>query len=149
MTSPIREEKPKKSRIVKNLDRVHAAVVIDKVSPAPGGKPGDLGEAIGELAVKAIMKGLRSPEWKQYMSLFADNEEQLTLLTVERETDSEYAPRDRAYIVANAVCAADTNTFTANKVSEEFGSLLSEEPDDVPGEFRNAAVFDRINNAKL
>lgn len=139
-----------KSPILKNLDRVHAAVVIDKVSPAEGGQPGDLGETIGKMAVAAVTKGLGSPEWKRYMALFADNEEQLTLLTVENPaTDTEYTARDRAYIVANAVCAADTNTFTANRVTPELGFGLSDTADAVPGQFRDAAVFDKIKNAKL
>lgn len=136
--------------IRKNLERVHAAVVIDKVSPAPGGQPGDLGKAIGELAVKAITKGLGSTEWKAYMALFADNEEQLTFLTVENPaTDPQYAPQSRAYIVANAVCAADTNTFVANRVNTDFGFGLGDTADAVPGQFRDEALFTKIQTAKL
>ncbi|MDT7603791.1 MAG: hypothetical protein QOF61_1788, partial [Acidobacteriota bacterium] len=67
--------------------------------------------------------------------------EQLNLLTVEdKDNDLDYAPTARAYIVSNAVCAAGTNTFTINRVNPDFGSGLSETPDDEPAKFRDPAI---------
>jgi hypothetical protein len=122
--------------IFKNLEKVHAAVVVDKVTGQ-----GNLGKAIGVLAVKAITKGLGSAEWKTYMAIFADNAAQLNLLTVEDTVnDLDYAPEARAYIVSNAVCAAATNTFTGNRVSPDFGGDLSETPDDEPAKYRDPSI---------
>ena len=101
--------------IYDNLKKVHAAVALDNAK-AGGGK---LGEDIGKLAVAAITGGIKSPAWRAYMSLFADNEEQLQRLISDPPPDDEsYLPRNRAYIVSNAVCAADTGTFVADRVVE-------------------------------
>ncbi|MDQ3649484.1 MAG: hypothetical protein M3458_04240 [Acidobacteriota bacterium] len=113
--------------IMKNLDKVHAAVVVDKM------KGGNLGEQIGVLAVKAITGGIRSAEWKTYMSLFADNAEQLKRLTAETPGsagEEGWLPQTRAYIVSNAVCAAATNTFTSARVNSDVDGDLNETPDD-------------------
>lgn len=111
--------------IMKNLEKVHAAVVVDKAKAE-----GQLGESIGILAVEAIMKGIKSDEWKTYMSLFADNAEQLDRLTVETPGEGTYLRQARAYIVSNAVCAAGTNTFTGARVDERIDDgVNSEDPD--------------------
>jgi hypothetical protein len=70
-----------------------------------------------------------SDEWKKYMSLFADNTEQLNLLTVKTAGEDGWVMQNRAYIVSNAVCAAGTTTFTGNRVRTDFGSEASEVPD--------------------
>ena len=130
--------------IIHNLRKTQVAVYVDNF------KGGDLGRRIGKAAVEAIMNGIGKPEWEKYMALFCDTKEELERLTVPKPSDEEnYMPQMRAYIVANAVCAADTNTFTANRVTPDFGFGLSDTADAVPGEFRDAAVFDKITNAKL
>jgi hypothetical protein len=107
--------------IFKNLEKVHAAVVVNNVK----GK-GQLGAQIGALAVKAIMGGIKSPDWNAYMSLFADNADQLKLLTVETVGEEDWLAQQRAYIVSNAVCAGETGTFTSSRVRTDFGAALSE-----------------------
>jgi hypothetical protein len=103
------------SKIYDNLKKVHAAVALDNAKPG-GGK---LGEDIGKLAVAAITGGIKSPAWSAYMSLFADNAEQLERLVSDPPPpDESYLPQLRAYIVSNAVCAADTGTFVADRVDE-------------------------------
>jgi hypothetical protein len=112
--------------ILNNLEKVHAAVVVDNFK----GKPkGALGEKLGVLAVKAITGGIKSAEWKSYMSLFADNAAQLNLLTVPTDGEDSWLPQSRAYIVSNAVCAAGTNTQTGNRVDTRMGTGLDETPD--------------------
>ena len=64
------------------------------------------------------MKGIGTHEWDKYMALFCDTKEELAQLTVVRATDDRYMPKMRAYIVANAVCAADTGTQTAAGVNQ-------------------------------
>ena len=97
--------------IRKNLERTAAAVAVNSFNG------GDLADRISEAAVEAIMKGIGTHEWNKYMALFCDTKEELAQLTVVRETDDYYMPKMRAYIVANAVCAADTGTETAAGVN--------------------------------
>jgi len=98
--------------IRKNLERTAAAVAVDSFNG------GDLADRISAAAVEAIMKGIGTHEWEKYMALFCDTKEELAQLTVVRETDNDYMPKMRAYIVANSVCAADTATETAAGVNE-------------------------------
>lgn len=100
--------------IMKNLQKVHAAVVVD--SAREGG--GQLAKDIGALAIAAIEGGIKSPAWEAYMRLFAVNQEQLQRLTVTPvpADEKEYLPQLRAYIVANAVCAGSTGTRTGDRV---------------------------------
>jgi hypothetical protein len=99
------------STIFRNLQNAHAAVVNDTM------KGGDLGARIGALAIKAVTGGLTSPDWKTYMSLFADNVTQLNrLTTTTTDGNRTYLPQFRAYIAGNGVCDAATTTDTANKL---------------------------------
>jgi hypothetical protein len=111
--------------ILKNLQKVNAAVVLDNIN----GNPPTLGKQIGNAAVAAITGGINSAEWKSYMSLFADNAEQLERLTVPKPTDADYLPQLRAYIVSNAVCDATTTTATANRVDNRIDVGMAEAPD--------------------
>ena len=116
--------------ILENLDKVHLAVVKDKVVPNAQGLKGTLGAKIGKLAVDAIMGGIKDPAWAKYMSLFADNADQLKLLTQPVEGEDSYLPEARAYIVSNAVCAAGTNTFTRARVSDQLATAVANNNDD-------------------
>ena len=113
--------------IYHNLKKAHAAVALDNAKGT-----GKLGADIGDLAVAAITGGIRSPEWRAYMSLFADNEEQLQRLISEPLLEQEpYLAQNRAYIVSNAVCAADTGTFVADRVDpDDINGAVSEERDE-------------------
>lgn len=115
------------STIFDNLKKVHAAVALDNAKGT-----GQLGAKIGELAVEAITGGIKSPAWRAYMSLFADNDEQLQRLISDPPPPQEsYLTQNRAYIVSNAVCAADTGTFVADRVVEnEINGAAFGEPDD-------------------
>jgi len=101
--------------IFKNLKKVHAAVTADLVNDAP-----TLSALINAAAVKAIMGGKDSDEFKSYMAIFADNPEQLERLTVPKDGEPAYIAQMRAYIVANAICDAGTNAHTGNKVTSQI-----------------------------
>ena len=103
--------------IMKNLEKMHVAVVVDKFNGSPNG----IGQKLSKAAIDAIMSGFGSPKWREYMSLFADNPEQLKRLTEVQGTDLSYYPEARAYIVANAVCGAGTTGQTGQAVPQEFG----------------------------
>lgn len=111
--------------IFENVGKIHIAVVKDKET-----KGGQLAQALSALAVEAIMSGLGKPAWVKYMSIFADNDAQLKLLTQATEGEDPYLPRSRAYIVSNAVCAAGTNTATTNGVDRDIaGAVADNTPD--------------------
>lgn len=98
--------------IKRNLERTAVAVIVNLFNG------GDLADRIGTAAVAAITKGMGTDEWNQYMALFCDTKEELAQLTLVRPGDNDYMPQMRAYIVANAVCAGDTGTETANGIIE-------------------------------
>jgi hypothetical protein len=113
------------SSIFENAGKIHIAVVKDKETGQ-----GNLALALSALAVRAITKGPGSEEWKSYMSLFADNAAQLTLLTVPQDGEEFYLTKSRAYLVSNAVCAAGTNTATTNGVEKtNFSAVADNNPD--------------------
>ncbi len=111
--------------IFKNLKKAHAAVSVDLVK----GNPPTLGKQLSNAAVAAILNGIHSPEWKAYMSLFADNTAQLERLTVPKVGEEDYLPLFRAYIVSNSICDITTNTNTINKVDEHIDDNLDQNPD--------------------
>ncbi|MET0648057.1 MAG: hypothetical protein ABW208_15685 [Pyrinomonadaceae bacterium] len=115
--------------IIEKVGEIHIAVVKDKEL-----KNGALADALSKLAVEAIMEGFGKPAWLKYMSIFADNTDQLKLLT-ERQGNPEpdYLPKVRAYIVANAVCAAGTNTATTNGITKEQKAMLVASVNNVTG----------------
>ena len=81
-------------------------------------------------AIDAVMNGLGSPQGKAYMSVFADNEQQLTRLTVpDPQNDPNYYRESRAYMVANAICGADSTTLTGTKVKPGIDDNLPIAPD--------------------
>ena len=107
---------------MKNLQKANAAVTLDTY------KGGDLAIRMGALAVKAISGGMQSDDWKNYMALFADNDEQFDLLTTVTANDPAWMAQSRAYIVSNAVCDANTNTKTGNGVNKDIDVNLNDQP---------------------
>jgi hypothetical protein len=60
-----------------------------------------------ERAVAAVQAGIRSKAWKAYMEQFADTPEQLMrLMGTDGTLGDKELDRNRAYLVANAVCGA-------------------------------------------
>lgn len=105
--------------IKQNIKKVETAMAD------PAKKP-SLGLVLKNAAVDAIMKGIGSDEWITYMSMFADNQEQLDRLTVVKNTDKPWLKEARAYIVSNSVCAPSTNTQTGNGI---FNTVIEPEID--------------------
>jgi len=113
--------------ILERLLQAHIAVIRDT---ANGGR---LGFEIGELAIKAVTEGIGTPEWKAYMSLFADNLQQLSRLTDRTDVANDYFPKGRAYIVANGTCGAETDTFTLKGVESKIQDLPQPLPSNIDG----------------
>ena len=113
-------------KILEKLQRLNTIVTNDRDHGTP---PGLLGKQLSLAAVAAITNGIKSEDWKQYMSLFADNAAQLERLTVPKPTDEDYLPLFRAYIVSNAVCDITTTTNTANKIDERVDKNLNSDVD--------------------
>ena len=113
------------AKITENLDKAHVAVVIDTF------KGGNLGVRIAALAIRAVNGGIKSQDWKNYMSLFADNEEQLNLLTTEEvPADKPWLEQSRVYMVSNAVCDAATTTETGFRVNTGIDNGIAEAHDE-------------------
>lgn len=79
-----------------------------------------LGGKLKRQAIKAMMGGIGSDDWRAYMSLFADNIDQLNRLTVPQQGEDAWLPEARAYMVANAICGADSTTRTSLRVDDDI-----------------------------
>jgi hypothetical protein len=91
---------------------------------------GNLGFRLKNAAIEALTGGIQSDAWAKYMSLFADNADQLRRLTVvDEQNDPNWIKESRAYIVSNAVCGANTTTQTSANVREEIDQGLAETND--------------------
>lgn len=88
-----------------------------------------LGFELKQAAIKAMMKGIESPEWISYMSLFAENAEQLNRLTVLQPDEDSWLTESRAYMIANAICGADSTTRTSLRVDDDIDDNISNAAD--------------------
>lgn len=77
-----------------------------------------LGMQLKQAAIRALMAGIGQKPWNDYMSLFANNQQQLTRLTVAAENEDWRVTESRAYIVANSICGADSTTQTSLRVED-------------------------------
>ena len=88
-----------------------------------------LGFKLKQAAIEAMMAGIGSEKWKSYMSLFADNTEQLNRLTVRAQNEDLWLTESRAYMVANSVCGADSTTQTVLRVDALIDDNLTANSD--------------------
>lgn len=116
-------------KILDKLLKLQDIVKKDNAIGHPPEPPQALSLKLSNAAVAAITNGIKSPEWRQYMSLFADNAQQLERLTVPKVGEPKYLRLMRAYIVSNAVCDAGTNAHTANKIDVLIDQGLNDVPD--------------------
>lgn len=110
-------------KIFENLQRVAAAVAVDELAG------GTFGERVKNAGIAAVMGGISSQQWRDYMALFADNADQLRLLTTPDETDPSYMAQSRAYIVTNSICGTITGTRTHLNVERAIDDNLSDADD--------------------
>ena len=97
------------------------ARIIDLVRARKDAMKSDADEAVrtANLATAAIMAGIGTPEWKNYMEHFDGlNSDQLKRLLAEDGTLGDVAhDKKRAYMVANGMCgiqSPDTQTLDFN-----------------------------------
>jgi hypothetical protein len=88
-----------------------------------------LGFDLKQAAIEAMMEGIQSPEWVSYMSLFAENTEQLNRLTVPQAGEDSWLTESRAYIIANAICGADSTTRTSLRVDDDIDDNINPQAD--------------------
>ena len=112
--------------ILDRLQRTDAAMKNAAVSD-------QLGLLLKQHAIKAMMAGIGKPDWEKYMSLFAENKEQLIRLTVPKDGEEEWLPESRAYMIANAICGADSTTQTSVRVNGSIAVNPNGDPNsDIP-----------------
>ena len=99
---------------------------VEEAMKDPAKKEG-LGLLLKNKAIDAMAGGIGSEPWEIYMSMFADNQAQLDRLTVAKANEPAWLKEARAYSMANAVCAPNTNTKTGNGIFDS--PLISVEID--------------------
>lgn len=118
--------------------------IVDKINElhnfmlTPAG--GITGARIQQEAHSAIQEGIKSPEWKAYMSNFASNPEQLQRLIGEDNTFTTatlLGPYVLSYMVANGVCGVATTlettanlpTFVIDSIDDKLNPATAPIPD--------------------
>lgn len=128
--------------ILQNLKKVHAAVVAQKMN----NDESPFGVALNSAAVQAVLGGLGSEAWKNYMAVFADNAAQLERLTVKKAGEQPYVSQMRAYIASNGICDIGTNAHLNNGVDARIDGghggdpVIPDEPDDTTEPLRPAGL---------
>ena len=98
------------AKILEKINKVHTGF-------PQSAKQAELLKALKESAIEAVVQGVGSEEGKKYMSMFADSEEQLNLLTNPNKVDGmPWLHEVQAYLLANAMCAPMTNGQTGNGI---------------------------------
>jgi hypothetical protein len=98
------------------------AKILEKINKVHTGFPqsakhAKLLKALKESAIEAVVRGVGSEAGKAYMSMFADSEEQLNLLTNPNNVEGmPWLHEVQAYLLANAMCAPITNGQTGNGI---------------------------------
>lgn len=109
-------------KITENLHNVRLAIKAN-----PGGKT-DID--IQEQSIKAILGGMKSDDWKTYMSHFNSNEPQLNRLRGLDEPfmkhPTGWGPKILAYIVAGGPCGIGTTLSMPDEMNVLFKKLLDD-----------------------
>lgn len=102
-------------KIIDNIKRVHNGF-------PESSKQSKLLETLKDHAIAAMIAGLTSPAARTYMSMFADNEEQINLLTNPNDVDGmPWLHETQAYLMANAICTPITDGQTGNGIFDRDG----------------------------
>lgn len=105
--------------ILGNIQRSHRLIIED-----PEGYGKTEAKRLGDLAIVAILGGMNSTAWRNYVQNFASTPEQLARLSGDDEFMSvEYGPETLAYIVANSTCTTDTHLPTTGLSDGNKGTL--------------------------
>ena len=90
-----------------------------------------VGNTLGDQAVEALLKGAKAPdgtvtaEWKAYMQNFAETDAQLARLNLQDDKQNQPSVRKScAYIVSNAICAANSTTVVFEGVVPDIDEGL-------------------------
>ena len=105
--------------ILNNLKKVRAAIANDSVT----NHPSPISSALNLAAIAAMVKGMKSTEWGDYMAIFCENQEQLTRLTAEAPDEEDYLKQMRAYIVADGICDPGTTFNIAMHVDTKIDGI--------------------------
>lgn len=94
---------------MKILDRVKAISDVFIEDAKPTGTGGTLAFPVKDAAIEAALGGIKSDEWRNYMSILASNEDQLKRLTGNDALANEsYVRESSAYLVTNSTCGGHT-----------------------------------------
>ncbi len=101
----------------------------DEIQQDPLGAGKTEANRLGKLAIKAIVGGMGSDNWREYMSNFVSSQRQLDRLCGEDGyITTEYGEECLAYIAANSTCTVETgrngNRGTLNFVKTDAISKL-------------------------
>lgn len=91
-------------KIIDKIDMIRSKMIADKDGNAA------LGKKMQKYACLAVLNGIKSMEWHEYMRMFASNDDQLRRLLGEDDdfNNSVWGRKTLAYIVADGCCGIAT-----------------------------------------
>lgn len=112
---------------MKILDRVNLVSRI--VKDDHDHEEGKIGVNLRDAAIKAIRGGIDSPDWPDYMTIFADNEEQLKRLSGKEDSNTfPWANQMSAYLVSSGMCGG----LTPGRLSEFLDERIDQGVSNIP-----------------
>lgn len=103
--------------------RTNIQKVIDEIQKPENA---ELGDELQKKAILAIKGGEGSPPWKEYMQMFAENDEQLArLMPTDNTKDDFEMDLARTYLIGNGPCGALTVTRLLFGVEDTLDEGLS------------------------
>lgn len=110
-------------KILERIALVQAALVAQ-------GTTTTLHFELSDAAIKATRGGIVSQDWADYMTVFADNEQQLKRLTgKDDQAEEDYVKVSSAYLVANGTCGGHSPTGLHLFIDARIDEDLPVEPD--------------------
>ena len=111
-------------KIIERIALVQAALIAQGTQTTLHGK-------MTNAAINAVRGGITSTDWSKYMTLFADNEQQLKRLTGQDEVSQQegYVKVSSAYLVANGTCGGFTPAGLHQFIDARIDEGLPSEPD--------------------
>jgi hypothetical protein len=117
------------AKIRQNVLDMIDAVLKEGDNPTPNST---LIADLRKAATEAILSGHENSEaWDSYMTIFADNPEQLQRLKLaDAFQDVDYVRKSTAYLAGGSICTSETMAHLAARIDEKIDNDLNDAPDE-------------------
>lgn len=108
---------------MENATVLRDAILREAAQPTPGST---FLQDLRDGAVRATLGGVGSADWRLFMTVFADNEQQLQRLTVsDGVAGASYVRETSAYLVGGSICTDITTGHLLDRLDERIDSGIN------------------------